>query len=359
MAGALARVDWNQCTGMGRQSNMSMIKIAVDAMGGDNAPEVEVLGSLEALRNYDLGVILIGQENRIAEHLPSRWRKEQRLEIVHASEVVTMEDAATSSFRKKKNSSLRIAANLVREGKADGFVSAGNTGAVMTTAKLVMGSLEQVDRPTVAAVLPTAKGFCVLLDVGANVDCKPRHLEQFAVMGHVYAHEILGITSPRVGLLSIGEEETKGNELTKEVHQVLKGSHLNYIGNIEGRDVYQGKVDVIVCDGFSGNIALKISEGLTEVVLNMLRDELTRTMTSKVGALLSKNAFRSLKKRLDYSEYGGAPLLGVRGSCIICHGRSNVNAIKNAIRVAKESIENRVNQRIEKELVGLFRKSTG
>jgi glycerol-3-phosphate acyltransferase PlsX len=340
---------------VGFQSNTLMIKIAVDAMGGDNAPEVEVLGALEALHSYGVGVILVGQENRILEHLPTRWRKEQRLEIVPASEVVTMEDAASSAFRRKKDSSLRIAANLVRDGKANGFVSAGNTGAVMTTAKLVMGSLEHVDRPSVAAVLPTAKGFCILLDVGANVDCKPRNLEQFAVMGHVYAHEILGITSPRVGLLSIGEEETKGNELTKEVHQVLKSSRLNYIGNIEGRDVYQGKADVIVCDGFIGNIALKISEGLTEVVMGMLRDELTRTMTSKVGAMLSKNAFRALKKRLDYSEYGGAPLLGVRGSCIICHGRSNVNAIKNAIRVAMESIENRVNQRIEKELISLFK----
>jgi glycerol-3-phosphate acyltransferase PlsX len=334
-----------------------MIRIAVDAMGGDNAPYIEVLGSLEALRNYQVGVILVGQETRIIEQLPSRWRRIPHLEVVHAPEVVTMEDAATSAFRRKKNSSLRIAANLVREGKADGFVSAGNTGAVMATAKLVLGSLEQVDRPALAAIMPTAKNFCILLDVGANVDCKPHHLEQFAVMGHVYAHEILNITSPRVGLLSIGEEESKGNELTKGVLSALKNTNLNFIGNIEGRDVYQGKADVVVCDGFIGNVALKMGEGLAEVVLGMLRDELGRTVTSKFGALLSRSAFQSLKKRLDYSEYGGAPLLGVRGACIICHGRSNINAIKNAIRVAKEACENRVNYRIEKEVNTLFSKT--
>lgn len=331
-----------------------MIKIAVDAMGGDNAPRVEILGAVEALKNYQVGVVLVGQRERIQPQIPARWQKDPRLEIVHASEVVTMADAASSAFRRKKDSSLRVVANLVRERKADGLVSAGNTGAVMTTAKLVLGSLEHVDRPALAAIVPTLRGFSILVDVGANVDCKPHHLEQFAVMGHIYSHEILGVASPRVGLLSIGEEESKGNELTKEVHRALKGANLNFIGNIEGRDVYQGKVDVIVCDGFIGNVALKISEGLTEVLMSMLRDELTRTMTSKVGALLSRNAFRSFKKRVDYSEYGGAPLLGVRGACIICHGSSNVNAIKNAIRVAKEACENQVNLRIEKELTNLL-----
>lgn len=330
-----------------------MIKIAVDAMGGDNAPQVEVAGSVEAVRDFHVGVMLVGQEEKIAEHLPGRW-KTNNLEIVNATEVVTMTDTATSAFRRKRDSSLRVAADLVRDGKADGFVSAGNTGAVMTTAKLILGSLSRVDRPALAAILPTLRGFCVLLDVGANVDCKPQHVEQFAVMGHVYAHEILGVTSPRVGLLSIGEEESKGNELTKEVHRVLKKANLNFIGNIEGKDVYQGLVDVIVCDGFTGNVALKISEGVTEMVLKKLRLELRRTMVSRMGAILSRGAHYELRKGLDYSESGGAPLLGVRSACIICHGRSNVNAIKNAIRVAKESYENRVSDRIEKDITKLF-----
>jgi phosphate acyltransferase len=238
----------------------------------------------------------------------------------------------------------------VRDKTASGLVSAGNTGAVMAISKMVFGAVPGVDRPALAAILPTLAGHAVLLDVGANVACKPHHLVQFAVMGHLFSKKIVGVASPRVGLMSVGEEESKGNELTKEVHKALKQLNLNFIGNVEGRDIYNGRADVIVCDGFTGNVALKTSEGLIEAVLKLLKEELSRNLKAKLGALLSQQSFKRLKKRLDYSEYGGAPLLGLRGASIICHGRSSSNAIKNAIRVAKEYAENQVNAKIETEL---------
>jgi len=271
-----------------------------------------------------------------------------------------MEDTAAKAFRRKRDSSMRVAARLVRGGEAEGLISAGNTGAVMTTAKIVLGALEGVDRPALAAVFPTSEGrAAVLLDVGANVDCKPQHLEQFAVMGEIYYRVIFGIDRPRVGLLSIGQEDHKGNDLTREALGRLKQLSLNFIGNVEGRDLYNGRVEVIVCDGFIGNVALKISEGLVEAISSLLKQSLTSTLSSKVGYVLSRKAFRHFKKRVDYSEYGGAPLLGVRGVCLICHGGSNANAIKNAIRVAAEFAEGRVNEKIERELaeVGLGVKS--
>jgi glycerol-3-phosphate acyltransferase PlsX len=241
-----------------------------------------------------------------------------------------------------------VAARLVREHKADGLISAGNTGAVMTTAKIVLGTLAGVDRPALAAVFPTSEGrAAVLLDVGANVDCKPHHLQQFAVMGEVYYRVIFGVERPRIGLLSIGEEEHKGNELTREAFGLIKQLPFNFVGNVEGRDLYNGRVEVIVCDGFIGNVALKISEGLVETVSSLLKDALSSTVPAKVGYVLSRRAFQKFKKRVDYSEYGGAPLLGVRGVCIICHGGSNSNAIKNAIRVAAEFAEGQVNEKIE------------
>jgi glycerol-3-phosphate acyltransferase PlsX len=275
------------------------------------------------------------------------------LEVVHASEVVTMDDAAAKAFRRKRDSSIRVAARLVREGKADGLISGGNTGAVMTTVKIVLGMLEGVDRPALAAVFPTSQGkAAVLLDVGANVDCKPHHLAQFAVMGEVYYRVIFGVENPRVGLLSIGEEEHKGNDLTREALALLKQLPANFVGNVEGRDLYNGRVEVIVCDGFIGNVALKISEGLIEAVSSLLKEALSSTLSSKVGYVLSRRAFQNFKKRVDYSEYGGAPLLGVRGVCIICHGGSNANAIKNAIRVAAEFAKGKVNENIERGLAG-------
>jgi len=273
------------------------------------------------------------------------------IQVIHASEVIAMEDKAVQAVRAKRDSSLRVGLRLVREGKAAGFVTAGNTGAAMATAKMVLGGLPGVDRPALAAVIPTAIGtVAILLDVGANVDCKPHNLEQFAVMGEIYFRSMFGTRRPRVGLLSIGEEESKGNDLTREAFPLLKQLPLNFIGNVEGRDLYNGKVDVIVADGFVGNVALKTSEGVANLVRATLKESLKATITRQVGYLLSRSAFADFKKRLDHTEYGGAPLLGVKGVCFITHGSSNANAIKNAIRVAAEFAELRINDKIEKEL---------
>ncbi len=330
-----------------------MRRIAVDAMGTDVAPAPEVEGAILAARAGHAHVLLVGPREVLKRELDRRDAQGLPLEIVHASEAVTMEDHAAKAFRRKRDSSIRVAARLVREGKADGLISAGNTGAVMTAVKITLGTLVGVDRPALAAVFPTSKGTAaVLLDVGANVDCKPHHLEQFAVMGEVYYRVIFGVERPRVGLLSIGEEEHKGNDLTREALPLLKQWPGNFVGNVEGRDLYNGSVEVIVCDGFIGNVALKISEGLIEAVASLLKEALSSTLSSKVGYVLSRKAFQNFKKRVDYSEYGGAPLLGVRGVCIICHGGSNANAIKNAIRVAAEFAEGKVNEKIEQGLAG-------
>ncbi len=336
-----------------------MIKIAVDAMGSDNSPRSEVEGAILAAREYGVHVILVGNE-AILRPLLSEQGAEEYVELRHASETIAMDEQPAAALRKKKDSSIRIAAQLVRDGSASGLVSAGNTGAVMAISKMVMGAVPGVDRPALATILPTLRGHAVLLDVGANVTCKPHHLVQFAIMGHLFSKKIVGVPSPRVGLMSVGEEESKGNNLTREVHQLLKGIRLNFIGNVEGRDIYNGRADVIVCDGFTGNVALKTSEGLIEAVLQLLREELSSNLQAKLGALLSQQSFKRVKKRLDYSEYGGAPLIGLRGLTIICHGRSSGNAIKNAIRVAKEFAVNQINARLEIELAqaGSHSKST-
>ena len=312
-------------------------------------PEVD--GAIQAARERLARILLVGPVEVLKRELERRNTRSLPIELVHASESVTMEDDAAKSFRRKRDSSIRVAARLVREGQADGMVSAGNTGAVMTTAKIVLGALEGVDRPALAQVFPTSKGrAAVMLDVGANVDSKPAHLEQFGVMGEIYYRVIFGQARPRVGLLSIGSEDHKGNDLTREAFPLLKRLPLNFVGNVEGRDLYNGRVDVIVCDGFIGNVGLKISEGLVEAVTSLLKESLSKTLSSKVGYVLSRKAFREFKKRVDYSEYGGAPLLGVRGVCLIAHGGSNANAIKNAIRVAAEFAEGGVNEKIQQEL---------
>lgn len=331
-----------------------MIKIAVDAMGGDSAPHSEVLGVIQAVQEYPVGVILVGAEDRLKEELRKHKATNLPIEVVHASEVIAMGEAVSTAVRKKKDSSIRVAAKLVRDGKADGVVSAGNTGACMAVAKLVIGALSTVDRPALATVMPTAKNRpVILIDVGANVDCKPNHLTQFAIMGEIFSRSVLGVSRPKVGLLSIGEEEGKGNELTREVFRILKAAPLNFAGNVEGRDVFKGDVDVVVCDGFIGNVVLKLGEGLTEMFTTMLKKDLSTYLSSQIGALLSRRAFRNFKTRVDYSEYGGAPLLGVRGIVIICHGNSPAKAIKNAIRVARECCVGRVNQKIEDEIKAL------
>ena len=330
-------------------------RIALDAMGGDNAPDEIVKGALLALGEYpNVDIALVGREEVLREKLGASTPS--AISIVDAREVVEMGDTALAPLRRKRNSSIRICANLVGEGKADAMVSAGHTGAAMTSAYKVLGTIEGVSRPALAAVLPSAKGYTVLLDVGANVDSKPAYLREFAVMGHFYAQMIFGIEAPRVGLLSIGEEEGKGNELTKETFRVLKETGLNFMGNAEGRDVFNGNADVIVCDGFIGNVVLKASESLGEMVSKMLRAEVTRTPVRKVGAVILKGAFDDIKKRMDYSEYGGAPLLGVNGGCIISHGRSNAKAIKNAIRVARDFAMNRIDTKIREKIGDLHKR---
>ncbi len=323
-------------------------------MGSDKAPKPEIEGALQAARHHDVRVLLVGPEHRLKAEL-ARYPGSKHLpvEVVHASEVITMEDKV-EAIRAKRDSSIRVGLRLVREGKADGFVTAGNTGAAMATAKVVLGALPGVDRPALAAAFPTAMNTAaILLDVGANVDCSAQNLEQFAVMGEIYCRSIFGVEKPRVGLLSIGEEESKGNELTRAAFQLLKELPLQFIGNVEGRDLYNGHVDVIVADGFVGNVALKTSEGVARLVRTVLKETLRATITRQVGAMLSRNAFTDFKKRLDHTEYGGAPLLGIRGVCIITHGSSNANAIKNAVRVAAEFAESGVNEKIEKWLAGL------
>ena len=330
-----------------------MLTIAVDAMGGDHAPKAEVEGAVRAARSLDVKVILVGQQDAVRQELAQYDDyRDLPIEVVHAPDVVTMEDSAARAVRNKPNSSIRVASRLVKNCQAQGLVSAGNTGAVMATAKIVQGVVPGVDRPALAGILPTVTGSpVVVVDVGANVDCTSRQLAQFAVMAEIYSRMILRPRAkPRVGILSIGEEEHKGNDLTRSVAAQLKRLDFNFVGNVEGRDIYAGEVDVIVCDGFVGNVALKVSEGLADMVKHLLRDSLEATITGKIGYVLAKNAFTAFRKRLDYSEYGGAPLLGLRGVCIICHGRSNANAIKNAIRVAKECSEGKVNQLIEQEL---------
>jgi phosphate acyltransferase len=330
-----------------------MLTVAVDAMGGDHFPRPEVEGALQAVKSLNLKVILVGREEVVTKELDrhGNWRA-LPIEVHHASEVITMEDSAGKAVRARKDSSIRVAARLVRDGTAHGFVSAGNTGAVMATAKMVLGLAHGVDRPALASAFPTLNGNpVVMIDVGANVDSSPSMLAQFAVMGDIYSRLIFHTKLPKVGLLSIGEEEHKGNALTHEAMPLLKTlRHINFIGNVEGRDIYTGKVDVVVCDGFVGNVALKTSEGLEEVIRQMLREALSKSTTRKVGALLARGAFAEFKKRVDYSEHGGAPLLGLKGVCLICHGRSPAKAIKNAIRVAGEFAAEKISDQIATEL---------
>jgi len=325
--------------------------IALDAMGSDKAPKPEIEGAIQAARQFGIRVLLVGQEPVVRAELGrNRWASQLPIEIVHASEVITMDDKV-EAVRAKRDSSIRVGVRLVREGKAAGFVTAGNTGAAMAAAKTTLGTIPGVDRPALAAIFPTALGTgAMLLDVGANVDCKPNNLEEFAVMGEIYFRSIFGTRRPKVGLLSIGEEEGKGNELTRESFHLLKQLPIDFVGNVEGRDLYNGEVDVIVADGFVGNVALKTSEGVVNLVRATLKEALKSTITRQVGALLSRSAFADFKKRLDHTEYGGAPLLGLKGVCIITHGSSNANAIKNALRVAAEFAESGVNEKIEKGL---------
>jgi glycerol-3-phosphate acyltransferase PlsX len=337
------------------------MRIALDAMGGDYAPATTVEGAIEALRQYKniSSVILIGDENEIKNELRKRDCSDLPISIKHASQTVEMDESPLMALRRKKDSSVRVAIELVKSGDADGMVSAGNSGVVMATSLYVLGKLSGIERPAIATVMPTLKDRFVLIDAGANVDCKPLHLYQFAIMGEAYAKFVFEIDRPRVALLSIGEEDVKGNELTREAFKLIKNSHINFIGNIEGQDIFSGDADVVVCDGFVGNIVLKVSEGLAETITKMLKREVLEKASGKIGSLFLKNALQSFKKKTDYSEYGGAPLLGISKPCIISHGRSTSKAIKNALGVAVTLHSKGILETISREVnEGLSRRET-
>lgn len=318
----------------------TMVKIAVDAMGGDNAPLEIVKGSLQAIAEYGASITLVGDEALICTELREAGAM-HLVNVVHAPEVIGMRDHPAVSVRGKKNSSIVKATQLVRAGEADAVVSAGSTGASMASALLSLGRIRGIARPAIALLLPSGNnGFTLLLDVGANVDCKPQHLYQFGMMGSLYADKILGVENPRVGLLSNGEEETKGNEATLAAFPMLQQSGINFIGNVEGGDIFRGVAHVVVCDGFLGNIVLKAGEGLAEILFRTMKEEVSKSLFDKSGILLTGDAFKGFQRKIEYTEYGGAPLLGVNGVSVICHGKSTDKAIKNAIRVAIESVNN-------------------
>lgn len=318
------------------------VRIAVDAMGGDHAPEAIVGGALQAAVELPVDIILVGDEPRLKALIQGKEGAE-RLTIQHASDVIAMGAHPVEAVRKQRDSSIVVATRLVKEGRADALVSAGSTGAAMAGSLLQWGRIQGIERPAISTVLPTLDGACIMLDVGAQVDCRPSHLAQFALMGSLYAQRVLGIDRPKVGLLNNGEEEGKGGEVVREAYGLLASiPDLNFIGNVEGRDILVGKADVVVCDGFVGNVVLKFAEGMAAVVFDLLREAIGRDARSRLGGLLLKPALKELWRRMDYTEYGGAPLLGIKGVCIISHGSSNEKAVKNAIRVACESVTGQI-----------------
>jgi len=319
-------------------------------MGSDNAPAIEVEGAVIACREFGIAVTLVGDQSRLTAELAKHSTAGLDIDIFHASEVVGMHDSASDAVRKKRNSSVRLAFDLVKDGKACAAVSAGNSGATMAAGMFVLKRISGIDRPAIASIFPTLKGKTLVLDVGGNVDCKPIHLAQFAIMGEVYARYAMGLPNPSVGLLSNGEEDSKGNELTRETNALLRATSLNYSGYIEGRDIFSGHVDVVVCDGFVGNVVLKLSEGLADAAGRMLKKEILKSWISKLGYLFVRGAFNRFKKIVDYAEYGGCPLLGINGVGIICHGGSNVKAIKNAIRFAHEYAKSGVTEHVSEML---------
>jgi len=322
------------------------VHIALDVMGGDRGPAAMVSGAVQAVHELDLEVTLLGDAQQINKALGDLRVQDSRLHIVHTSQIISMDESPIEAVRKKRDASIVVAFGLLKEARVDAVVSAGNSGATMAAAVRMVGRLKKIARPGIASVFPTLKNPVVMMDVGANVDCRPQHLFQFGVMAAAFSRVLFGSQRPTVGLLSIGEEGGKGNTLVKQTHELFLKSSLNYIGNVEGRDIFQGNTDVIICDGFVGNVCLKVSEGLAEAVMAMLRLELSKSVAAKVGYFLARHAFTSFKKRVDYSEYGGAPLLGMNGTGIVCHGRSDAKAIKNAIKVAAEMVRNRVNDHI-------------
>jgi phosphate acyltransferase len=332
-------------------SEVFTLRIAIDAMGGDEAPAGIIDGALVAARHLQVGLLLVGCrdaiERELSRHPGVAWLD---IETLDTPERIEMAEPAAAALRRKPRASIRVAADAVRDGRAAALFSAGHTGASVMAAHAAFGRLGPVDRPALATIIPTRSRPAVLLDSGATVECRPQHLVQFAVMGAAYARIALGCANPRVGLLSVGEEESKGNELTREAHQLLKSAPVQFVGNVEGRDVYAGQVDVIVCDGFTGNVTLKISEGLVDTVETLLHDELSATFGTRVGYLLSRQAYRRFRKRLDYSEYGGAPLLGLNGLCIVGHGRSSPKAVRNAVAMAARAVSDGLLDKLTREV---------
>ncbi|MBI4974823.1 MAG: phosphate acyltransferase PlsX [Candidatus Omnitrophica bacterium] len=326
------------------------MKIVLDAMGGDNAPTVEIDGAIQAIAEFGHEIVLVGDECRLKEELKKFNYDSTKLSIKHASEVIEMHEPAAISVRRKRDSSIVVGLDLLKKGTADAFVSAGNTGAVVCAATLFLRLLPGIERPGIAIIMPSVTGTSLIIDVGANINPKPIHLLQYGIMADAYSRYILKTPDPSVGLLSVGEEETKGTEFIKEAHTLLSESKLNFIGNVEGRDIYAGKADIILCDGFVGNVILKISESVADTIMQLVRQEIKSSIIATVGAALSSSAFSVLKKKMDYSEYGGAPLLGVDGRCIISHGSSTAKAIKNAIRVEADFVSQDVNKHIVEEL---------
>jgi glycerol-3-phosphate acyltransferase PlsX len=328
------------------------MKVAVDAMGGDFGPRVTVEGAIKAAKEYKTEVLLVGVEDLIKKEFEKFNHSSSNVTIVNATEAIDMGEGILS-FRRKKKSSIRVGAQLVKDGQADAFVSMGNTAAVVFIFMSILGALKGVEKPALSLLVPNLKGLTLLIDVGANVNCRPHHLEQFAVMGHTFMGSVLGIKKPRIGLMSVGEEKVKGNELTKEAFERLQDSPLNFIGNVEGKDIYSGKADVIVSDGFTGNVALKVSEGMVETFFYMARNEIMKNFFAKIGFFLMKRNLKRIYKKVDYTEYGGAQLLGINGVCIIGHGRSNSNAVKNAVGLAKDFVLNKVQEKIQSDIAEL------
>lgn len=321
--------------------------IAVDAMGGDFGPSVVVPGAIEASRQHDIHVMLVGDTDKVQAELDSLRLDNAHYEIVHAQDVVYMNEKPSDILRRKKNASIQVACRLVRDGAADGVVSAGHSGATVACGMFIMGRLPGVERPALSALLPTEKKPVVVLDAGANVDCRPYHLFQFGLMGDAFARDLLGYTSPRVSLLSIGEEEGKGNSQVKEAYELLKmAKHINFVGNAEGRDIFTGDIDVVICDGFVGNVVVKMSEGLASCLMRMLKKLFVSGIIPAMGALLAKKSLKKFARTIDYAEYGGAPLLGLKGLAIVCHGRSSSTAMTNAIKMSGAFVRKGINDRL-------------
>ncbi len=327
------------------------IRIAVDAMGGDHAPLPIVEGAIEACRAWGHEILLVGFPDQLQKLLTALNANDLPIRIIPCDSIVTMEDSPAQGCRQKPNSSIMVSARLVAEKQADAMVSAGNSGATMAAALWHLRRLPHVSRPAITTFMPTLKGFCVMTDAGANVDCKPRHLLQFAIMGGQVMKSVFGRANPKIGILSIGEESTKGNELTLASSELMRKHVQNFVGNVEGRDIPKGLIDVVVCDGFVGNVVLKFAEGMSESIVTLIREEIMAHPLAKLGGLLMKGALRAVKKKIDYAEYGGAPLLGVNGVCIICHGKSNKKAIFNAIRVAGQFVQSDTNHLIQVEIL--------